>query len=105
MNGNLKNVFHNTFVFLFTKLLYFSYPRFKLLSTSTKRMNKDGLNSLKYDILSIANSSILYTHILVTYNETELRSKYAQFAAVFSFANLFCLIVRFGPTISLLHSI
>jgi len=48
---------------------------FNLLNTSDKRMKQEGLSSIKYQIESIQNSSLLYTHILVSYNETEILKK------------------------------
>lgn len=47
-----------------TKLIFFSlYRTTKLLKTSLIRMNKDGLNSLKYNLLKTV-SHLLYTHLV-----------------------------------------
>lgn len=45
--------------------------RFKLLKESEKRIDKDGLNSLKYEVKKVYKSR-LFTKIVVDYNEKEI---------------------------------
>lgn len=50
--------------------------RHKYLSEGTKRIDIDGLTSLKYDVIKI-EKTLLYTKIYVNYNEKEiLKQKY-----------------------------
>ncbi len=52
----------------------------KLLSTSVLRMNREGLNTLKFKLISIRRYP-LYTHILVSYNQHEImkHSDYVEY--------------------------
>lgn len=52
----------------------------KLLSTSVLRMNREGLNTLKFKLISIRRYP-LYTHILVSYNQHEImkNSDYVEY--------------------------
>lgn len=45
--------------------------RFKLLKSGKKRLNKDGITSLKYKVERLVKNP-LYTHIMVSYNQTDI---------------------------------
>jgi len=51
--------------------------RFNLLKSSHKRIKNDGVSTLKYEINSITKS-ILYTKVVVSYNEKEILSANAN---------------------------
>jgi len=53
----------NTTVCVCVRVCVFAY-RTKLLYTGTRRFQFDGLNSLQYRLVHVANTA-LYTHILV----------------------------------------
>ena len=45
--------------------------RFKLLKSSDKRIDQDGVSTVRYEINSVFKNA-LFTRIVVSYNETEM---------------------------------
>ena len=58
---------HNNF-----KWNIFYHFRFNLLKTSDKRIDQDGVSSLKYEVISIIKTK-LFTKIMVSYNQNEIQ--------------------------------
>jgi hypothetical protein len=59
-------------IFLIVFNYIFNNLRFNLLKTSDKRIDQDGVNSLKYEVTSIIKTK-LFTKIMVTYNQNEIQ--------------------------------
>ena len=51
--------------------------RFRLLKTSESRLDQDGVNNLKYEVVSF-NKNFLYTKIIVDYNQNMILSEFNQ---------------------------
>jgi hypothetical protein len=45
--------------------------RFKYLDSTKKRMQTDGLNSIRYEVFNITEDK-LFTKLLINYNQTEI---------------------------------
>ena len=51
--------------------------RFLLLNESESRMDRDGVNNLKYEVVSLIKTK-LFTKILVTYDESSILNEFNQ---------------------------
>ncbi len=69
---NLNNLVNKNHLECFKNKLIFFALRFNLLKTSDKRIDQDGVNSLKYDVTSIIKNK-LFTKIIVNYDQSEIQ--------------------------------
>ncbi len=51
--------------------------RFRLLNTTKSRIDHDGVNNLKYEVVSFAKN-LLYTKIIVNYDEHLISNEFKQ---------------------------
>ena len=51
--------------------------RFRLLKTSESRLDQDGVNNLKYEVVSF-NKNLLYTKVIVNYDENTILDEFNQ---------------------------
>jgi hypothetical protein len=51
--------------------------RFRLLNTTKSRIDHDGVNNLKYEVVSF-NKNLLYTKIIVNYDENLIMNEFKQ---------------------------
>ena len=66
---------HNLFFFKFEFFTSIHIFRFTLLNSAKQRSDKEGLNTIKYEIIKI-EKNFLYTRLFVNYNQQEIIKGY-----------------------------